>query len=136
MSADELLARVKEALHRLQALVADALVADALPPVRVGVLADCPPWCWRSGLEGPPGGNDWALRRWGAVQPQRADPTAAPLRSLAPGESHHCWCRTRLATARLEVRAEPGCAEHNLVQFHVQAGRPLPDLLAEWLALT
>jgi hypothetical protein len=33
------------------------------------------------------------------------------------------------------VRAEPGCAEHNLVQFHVQAGRPLPDLLAEWLAL-
>lgn len=41
----------------------------------------------------------------------------------------------RLAPAQLERRAEPDCAEHNLVQFHVQAGRPLPDLLAAWLAL-
>jgi hypothetical protein len=42
----------------------------------------------------------------------------------------------RLAPARLERRAEEGCTDHNLVQFHVQAGRPLPDLLAAWLALT
>lgn len=41
----------------------------------------------------------------------------------------------RLPPARLEQRAEPGCADHNLVQFHVQAGRALPDLLADWLAL-
>ena len=48
--------------------------------------------------------------------------------------------RTAVATSDVTrradaMRAEPGCAEHNLVQFHVHAGRPLPDLLAEWLAL-
>jgi hypothetical protein len=61
--------------------------------------------------------------------------TIGPYGAGAPGESLHCWCRTRLATARLEVLAEPGCADHNLVQYHGKADLPLPDLLAEWLAL-
>lgn len=81
----------------------------------------------------------WARwRRWGAgggpsLLVLHPAGHAADCQAAALIDRH--YRRLRLAPARLEVRAEPGCAEHNLVQFHVQAGRPLPDLLAEWLAL-
>ena len=90
------------------------------------------------------GGPIRRLRRWhrwrhwgagGGPSLLVLHPADHPSDREAASVIEHRYRALRWAPPQLEVRAEPGCADHNLVQFHVLAGRPLPELLAQWLAL-